>query len=385
MYVPAWPGLSPRNFFTSGAPKELPFPFNAANKTYFYVARNGIYHLFRALRLQKGETVLVPDYHSGVEVWAIRAAGASVRYYHIGRDLRPDLDEVARLSEGDCRVLYVIHILGWPQPVKELKALCRERGMLLIEDCALSLFSEAHGQPLGTFGDYAVFCLYKTLPVPNGGLLVHDGGGSDELARIELRPCGPASVGGRTAELMLEWARGRSSGLGGALAATKRGAGRLLGSLGVARLPVGDITPGFDSAGFDLARMNTGMSSLCHRLLKRFDFGDVRRRRRANFRWLRERLDGRVTALDRDLEEGVCPLFFPILVEDKRRAAQALRQRGIGAVEFWNYGDAEARGPEFSEAQFLRDHMLELPIHQGLSRAQLEYMAERVVSLGLGW
>jgi dTDP-4-amino-4,6-dideoxygalactose transaminase len=148
MYVPAWPGLSPADLLAPPAAAARPFPFDAPHLTYFYRARSAIYHLFRALRFRKDETVLVPDYHSGNEVWAIRAAGAAVRYYPITRNLEPDLDELARLCRSGARALFAIHFLGRPQPLKELSRLCREHGMLLIEDCALSLFSAAGGQPL---------------------------------------------------------------------------------------------------------------------------------------------------------------------------------------------------------------------------------------------
>jgi hypothetical protein len=84
-----------------------------------------------------------------------------------------------------------------------------------------------------------------------------------------------------------------------------------------------------------------------------------------------------------ELGEGICPLFFPLLVSDKHSAAQALWRRGIAAVEFWNYGDSEARGAGFEDAQFLRDHVLELPIHQDVTPAQVEYMADCVRGLGL--
>ena len=55
-----------------------------------------------------------------------------------------------------------------------LADLCRRRNMLLVEDCALALLSADGSQPLGTFGDWAVFCLYKTLPLPNGAVLVQN-------------------------------------------------------------------------------------------------------------------------------------------------------------------------------------------------------------------
>src|SRR5205814_1858402 len=131
---------------------------------YFYRARNAIYHLFRALHAStEGLTVLAPDYNSGNEVLAMEAAGATMRYYPIGRNMQLDPVEVERLCERhNPDVLYVIHYAGWPQPMPPLVDLCRRRGMLLVEDCALSLLSEVERQPLGSFGQWSVFCLYKT-------------------------------------------------------------------------------------------------------------------------------------------------------------------------------------------------------------------------------
>lgn len=377
MYVPAWPGLGPTHFFRSHAAKEVPFPLSVPSRTYFYRARNAIYHLFRALRFRRGETVLVPDYHSGNEVWAMRAAGAAIRYYRIGRNLEPDLEQLTRLCKStNARALFIIHYLGWPQPMKELVALCQEREMLLIEDCALALLSETLGQPVGTFGQYAIFCLYKTLPIPNGGLLVRNRGGLEELTRVELKQCDLLSVAGRTVELMLERIRSRSDRIGAALFFGKRAIGQALSAFRVKRLPVGDI-------GFDLGGVDVGISALSLHLLEGFDYEGIRRRRRENFQLLRERLAGAATPLVSELEEGVCPLFFPILVRDKGAAARALWERGIAAVEFWNFGDAEARAGGFSEAEFLRKHVLELPIHQDVMPEQVEYVADQVLKLEL--
>ena len=118
--------------------------------------------------------VLAPDYHLGNERRAIRAAGAQVELYAIDRQGRPDLDALSRQAARGADVLFTIHYAGWPQPVGELRALCDRHGLQLVEDCALALLSEAEGRPLGSFGDYAVFCLYKTLPVLDGGLLVQN-------------------------------------------------------------------------------------------------------------------------------------------------------------------------------------------------------------------
>jgi perosamine synthetase len=314
MYVSSWPGLNPSYLFGSRTTNGLTFPFNAPSKTYFYAARSGIYHLTRALGFQKGDTILMPDYNCGVDVWAVQAAGARIRYYHINRNMEPDLDELRRLSRSNPRALYLIHYLGWPQPMKELTALCRERGMILIEDCALALLSEAEGQPLGSFGDYAIFSLYKTLPIPNGGLLVQNKNVLPSLSRLELKRCGRTSVLGRSAELMVEWIRSRSEMVGSALSWTKRSCGRALTALGVKRLRFGDISQDFPSEGYDVTKLNIGMAPLCRTLLERFDYESIRQTRRRNYSLMQEMLAPSVPLWGKELAKGVCPLFFPLLV-----------------------------------------------------------------------
>ena len=194
MYVPTFQGLSAFDLIRPAKPDAACFPFDTESLPFFR-ARNAIYYLFMALKsLRPRLSVLVPDYHSGNEVLALRAAGATVHLYPIGRDLQPDLEAVTRLCEQhDPDVLYVIHYLGWPQPMAALSALCRQRTMLLVEDCALSLLSEPGGQMLGTHGDWSVFCLYKTLPVPNGSLLVQNTmplGSLDRLTEVHLTLAG---------------------------------------------------------------------------------------------------------------------------------------------------------------------------------------------------
>jgi dTDP-4-amino-4,6-dideoxygalactose transaminase len=135
--------------------------------------------------------------------------------------------------------------------------------------------------------------------------------------------------------------------------------------------------------GFDLGQVDLAISPMCEALLRRWDYRAIVRRRRENFQLLRDRLAGRATALEPDLPEGVCPLFFPILVPDKRAAARALWARGVEAVEFWNDGDPEARAELFPETQFLRDHVLELPIHQDLGPAQIEHVAAQVAAVAV--
>jgi len=376
MHVPTWPCLSPAHLFSHEHAVEVPFPLDASCQKNFFAARYGIYQLFRALHFKKDEVVLVPDYHHGNEVRAIRAAGVNVRFYRIDRNLEPDLEQVERLCSPNARALYVIHFMGWPQPIERLEAICKKRGMLLIEDCALSLLSESKGRHLGRFGNYSIHCLYKTLPVPNGGLLVQNDNILSEVDRLELRSCNTASVASRSLDLTLEWLRSRSNGIGKALASLKSAIGTMSNRLGIRRMPIGN-------SGFDVDHANVGASVVTNLLLKRFDYHQIRQQRRLNYRYMTDKLADKATVLRTDLTEGVCPLFFPILVPDKRSTAEALWRQGIGAVEFWNDGDPEATEEQFPDSYFLRRHLLELPIHQDITPSQMDYMTNHLLRLNI--
>jgi dTDP-4-amino-4,6-dideoxygalactose transaminase len=387
MFVPTYQGLSPADFMRAPAVAPTPFPFNAPASLPFYRARNAIYHLFCALRAQrKNLTVIAPDYNSGNEILALRAAGATIHYAHVDRQMHLDPAEIERLcQQHDPDVLYVIHYLGWPQPMTPLVEICRRREMLMVEDCALALLSEPDGRALGTYGDWSVFCLYKTLPVPNGALLVQNTERIDSLGRLQLRRAGAASVAGRTLELIVQRTRGRANGIGAALDGVKRGLGRLATALDVRRAAVGDM-------GFDLDDTSLAMSSVSDRLISRLDFPAIVRRRVENYARMAHALDataregtalegtaleGAVSQVFQAPDNGICPLFFPILVDDKHTAALALRNRGVDALEFWNEG-ADSGSEMGPDARFLRRHVLELPIHQDLSARHIDYTARAV-------
>jgi dTDP-4-amino-4,6-dideoxygalactose transaminase len=374
MHISAFPALRLRDLAAPARREaELPFPLGAPRTSAFYAARYALYRLLRALGIGRGDEVLLPAYHHGNEVRAVRATGASVRFFEVGAGCAPRREELALVARPPVRALLAIHTLGLPQPIEELAALCRERGIVLIEDCAHAFLGRHAGRPLGSFGDYAIFCIYKTVPVPNGGLLVQNRADGPALDVAPRTAPDLVSEAAALAELTLHGVRMRHEALGQTLLQLKRASGRALSAARVSRLPVGD-------AGFDPAASDTAMSSFCQGLLRRFDYAAIRARRRANFQQLHERLWGRVALPRLELPEGACPLFFPLLVSDKAAAAQLLAVRGVSSVEFWNTGDPGARG--FANTDFLRAHLLELPIHQDLGPEHVDVVADAVLELG---
>src|SRR5947208_1313528 len=99
MYIPAWPVLNPASILKRTTAAKIPFPLESSNSAYFYVARNGIYHLMKSLLRQGEPIVLAPDYHHGNEIYAMKAAGAKLRYYPVKKNLDVNLDAIASLCD----------------------------------------------------------------------------------------------------------------------------------------------------------------------------------------------------------------------------------------------------------------------------------------------
>lgn len=363
-FIPSLPTLDPRLLLPSLEPPRPPaFPLDqigGPRAHLFYLARAGVHHAVR--HFASGGRVLMPGYHHGVEVEAARAAGATIELYRVDRDMRIDVEDVLRRAQqADTRVLYVTHFVGFAQPLEPLLELCRERNLKLIEDCALALLSrDAEGRPLGSRGHAAVFCLYKSLPVPHGGLLV---GADLPTPTLKAAPLGGTlhHLGGQ----ILQHLELLSPSLGGRVRAAVRGA---------THATVDQVVENVHTGTMHLLphELTLGCAPVVSRICRRVDLEMVAVRRRRNFRRLAEKLDG-FDVVGAPLAPGVCPLFLPIRVRDKQKLHDRLLARGVDAVDFW--GTGETPFPEVAE---LRRHILELPCHQSLDDEDIDELA-RVV------
>jgi dTDP-4-amino-4,6-dideoxygalactose transaminase len=96
-------------------------------------------------------------------------------------------------------------------------------------------------------------------------------------------------------------------------------------------------------------------------------------KRRRNYFFLLGRLRDVSAPLFNQLPAGVCPLFYPMVVEDKAEVLARLHARGIEAIDFWKHFHPACDASAFPEVAQLRRSIVEIPCHQDLSP---EVMAE---------
>jgi dTDP-4-amino-4,6-dideoxygalactose transaminase len=366
--------LEPRHLVGPRHPFSTLMGWQPTSVRYYYLARNAIWHGLKGLGLSPGDVVLMPAYCHGVEIDVLEARGLVPRFYPVREDLQVDWESVASLATPEVRALYVIHYLGVPQPIPTIRALAEAHGLALIEDCALSLFSRAPEGPLGSFGDFSLFCLYKTLPLPHGGILAWKGDASKAPPEPSL-PDGKSTAVYLAHRLLdgfeLAWSPWGGDRLVAGL--------RALGS-GVKR-GTGTTTVAIDTDHFEQRFADLGVSPTARGILERVDAAEIVRRRRANLLRLRDALPGGVRPVFTDLPEGLCPLSFPIFVPDKEALQPRLSEAGVGSVNMWRRFHRSIPVGAYPSVAFLRDHLLELPVHQGLEPRHIDYVAERAGEL----
>ena len=363
---PTFAGLTPPR--RSGTPWRTWFPFTSPAGEWTFSGRVALYQGLPSLSLPVGSTILVPNYHQGVEIDTLLAAGYKVRYYRVDERLEADLRDAQRRVDATVSALYITHYFGFPQPLPAIRDFCQAHRLKLIEDCALSLFSRHDGTWLGSEGDLALFSVYKTLPLPHGGFVVT----KDDRPRPALRPVPFGSTAVQTVDLIRKTLR--ASGW----AAVDRWTVRT--SRALTRLIHWNRTRTITtwSTEWDSRPLGHAASRWILRLMQWVDPDRVVARRRANFARLAAHLEGCVPCPLPYLAAGTCPLLFPIMVSDKVRFKQDLAGLGVESVNLWSTSHPTCPPELAAEVSHWRHHCLELPIHQELDEDHIDRVAMAV-------
>lgn len=129
-----------------------------------------------ALDLEPGDEVIVPPITDAGSVIGVLAQGLVPRFADLDPltgCLTPETVEAAMTERT--RAVVVVHLFGGAADVEGIVALCRPRGIRVVEDCAQAYLTvTTAGALVGTVGDIGCFSLQqsKHISAGDGGLLV---------------------------------------------------------------------------------------------------------------------------------------------------------------------------------------------------------------------
>lgn len=350
--------------------------FDGSDTYYVRAARTAIHRAVSLLSIGSGDDVLVPAYHCGSELDALLKTGVTVRFFKVSTSGEIDLEDLQSRLTANTKAVYVIHYFGFPQKMEPIVELCRNRKLYLIEDCALSLFTDVGSRRLGSAGDLAIYNFPKMLPVPDGGALVIN---RPELQRrpwLRRAPGLSETLQGSFSLLRQSLLRGLPRSAVRCLFAWFRGSSRAGLNRGRSRLEIPD------SYYFSSAMTDSNISGVSAWLVGRMQVPEIRDRRRGNYTLLLNRISriSNLKPLFPDLPAGVCPLALPILVKSARELVRKLRAQTIPAIAWWaGYHSFFPATEEFEQARYLKDSVVALPIHQQLNSRDVDFIAAKTI------
>ncbi|MBU1078669.1 MAG: DegT/DnrJ/EryC1/StrS family aminotransferase, partial [Spirochaetes bacterium] len=136
----------------------------------------------------RGKVVLCPSNTFMATPLATVNAGASVEFVDCNKeDLCINIEDLKeKINKYDPVAVWVVHIGGHIAfQIEEIAKLCKEKGIVLLEDCAHAHGAAWHNKKAGIWGDAGVYSFYatKTISTGEGGMLVSRNKDLIEFAR----------------------------------------------------------------------------------------------------------------------------------------------------------------------------------------------------------
>jgi perosamine synthetase len=348
--------------------------FDKSKCFYIHKARIGIFHLCKLLKLDNKSEVLIPSYNCGSEIDPFIKHGVKLNAYKIDLNCEIDIDDFEKRINKRTQLVYVTHYFGFPQRIDRIKQICDHYNLFLIEDCALSLFSNNNQSKIGITGDASIFSLPKTLPLPDGGVLQINNPKLLNEKWITMNPKKKAVLKSLLPILKSSLINKFHFYHQSIIKNEKDNSNVIIGNLRK-EMP--------NSYYYDLNLNDRRISKFSNNLLKTFNYKDVILKRQNNYRYMMNILgnNSKIKLLFKEITDETCPLSFPIIVENREYINRELNKCGILTRNWWAGFHPYINWNDYPEACLLKNKILPLPIHQNLDCSQIEHICTKILEL----
>ncbi len=168
---------------------EYAFSFNSG--------RSALMAILNALPLMPGDEILLQAFTCNASANPILWSGFKPVFVDCDKKtFNLDPEDLKRKITSRSRAVMVQHTFGLPANLNEILAICRQRNLLLIEDCAHSLGAEYQEQKVGTFGQVAFFSFSRDKIISSvyGGMAVTNDDRLAEKMRLFQQKVGYPSM-----------------------------------------------------------------------------------------------------------------------------------------------------------------------------------------------
>lgn len=141
----------------TSAKKELQSIFPGHQVELISSGRTALYYLLKGVGIGQGDEVVIQAFTCLAVPASLQWAGTKPVYADINATTyNLDPASLKKVITPRTKAVIVQHTFGVPANLEEIKSICDQAGIILIEDCAHALGGTYNNQPLGTFGQAAI-------------------------------------------------------------------------------------------------------------------------------------------------------------------------------------------------------------------------------------
>ena len=323
--------------------------------------RDALFYIIQVLNISKNHEVLLPSYLCE-EVLKPFKNKTNVVFYELNKNLSINVDDIRSKISKHTKIVLVIHYFGFPQDISSLKQIQKDHSFIIIEDVVQAFLSEYDGVPFGQNADISISSYRKWLPVPDGSLLTFNENVIKNNCPLTYNPLHTFYIFIRTMGLLIKYF-----------------------SVKFNKRFFRNMSFYFFRKSEDLLELYkkpAKISIITACLLDKFDYATIVAHRRKNFKILLDSLQNvkNMEPLLKDLPAGVCPLGFPIIVDNRNRLKSQLISSSIYPPIHWKLPNDISK-KDFPLSWEISEHILTIPIDQRYTENDMMYILDVIKKL----
>lgn len=329
------------------------FNLQKYNFLFLNTGRAAIKYLFS--EIIKNSKVLLPSYLCPSIIQPFKELGIKYEFYKSRKDLSIDLEDIEIKIKNGFTSLFFINYFGFYQSIEiidKLRELKKEKEILIIEDCTHSLLSY-NNEPFDySIGDYQICSLRKWVGIPDGAMIISKEHNINNNLKLRYN------------DFIIN---------------------RLISQLLKNEYLINDKNDkdyflklfNISEELCDKEILISKISDISLNLLNGYNFDDIKRKRFKNYRFLFDNFvkDDFIKPLFYNLDETICPIGFPIIVNnDRDRLRKYLSNNDVYCPIHWYLNDIIPN--YYEESNYISSSILTIPCDQRYSIDDMKYILD---------
>lgn len=123
--------------------------------------------------IKDGDEVICPSMSYVATANSIRYVNAIPVFAEVNEDYNLDIEDVKNKITSKTKAILLVHQIGMPADIEAFQNLCKEKGLILIEDAACAIGSAYKGKKIGSHSDLVCFSFHprKVISTGDGGMI----------------------------------------------------------------------------------------------------------------------------------------------------------------------------------------------------------------------